>query len=134
METLHRIIANLFGRLDGPLHFRFIMQPAMAILFAIKDGINDAKLGNPAYFWAIVFTPDHRKTLIKGGWKSVGKIFILAVVLDVIYQLKVNHRIYPGETLIVAIVLAIIPYILIRGPVNRLISLRKQKSGQSLQA
>jgi hypothetical protein len=38
--------------------------------------------------------------------------------LDVIYQLKVNHSIYPGETLMVAIALA--PYLVVRGPINRL--------------
>jgi len=54
MGVWDRAIENLFGRLDGPLHFRFIMQPAMAIIFAVIDGVKDAKLGKTAYFWAMV--------------------------------------------------------------------------------
>ena len=127
MESiLQRIMENLFGRLDGPLHFRFILQPVMAIVFAIMDGMKDAKNGKPAYFWAVIGNPNHRKELLKEGWKHVGKIFILAVVLDVIYQLKVHHWIYPGEMLLTAFVLAIVPYVLLRGPVNRIVRLFKK--------
>ncbi len=61
------------------------------------------------------------------GWMRIGKIFILAVVLDVIYQIKVYHWWYPGETLAVAILLAIVPYIIVRGPINRIISWRRSK-------
>ena len=36
--------------------------------------------------------------MLKEGWKSIGKVFILAIVLDVVYQL-IEHRwtVYPGE-------------------------------------
>jgi hypothetical protein len=134
MEIWNRVVENLFGRLDGPLHFRFFMQPAMAILFAVIDGIKDAKLGRPAYFWAMVKNPDQRKELLKVGWKRISKIFILAVILDVIYQIKVYHWFYPGETLIVSILLAIIPYLLVRGPIERLVKWRTNKVAQDLQA
>jgi hypothetical protein len=50
----------------------------------------------------------------------VGKVFILAVVLDSIYQLIVHRGVYVLELLITATVLAIIPYVLVRGPVNRI--------------
>ena len=126
MENIwQRIIENLFGRLDGPLHFRFILQPLMAVIFAVIDGIKDAKNGKPAYFWAMIVNPEHRKELVKDGWKHVGKIFIIAIVLDIVYQIKVFHRIYPGEMLITAFFLAIVPYLLLRGPVNRIV--RKKK-------
>lgn len=120
METLQRIIENFFGRLDGPLHFRFILQPLMAFIFAAIDGLKDAKAGRPAYFWAIFTRPEQRKELWKDGWKHFGKIFILAIILDVIYQLKVQHTLYPGEMLLTALVLAVLPYVLLRGPVNRI--------------
>lgn len=116
-----RIVENLFGRLDGPLHFRIILQPLMAAIFAIIDGVKDAKIGKPPYFRAIFFDFGQRKEHIKNGWKSVGKIFIIAAILDIFYQLKVIHRVYPGETLIVSLVLAIVPYLLLRGPVNRVV-------------
>jgi hypothetical protein len=119
-EMWQRFVGNLFGRLDGPLHFRFIVQPLMAVIFAALDGIKDAKAGKPAYFWALASSPAHRRELLKDGWKHFGKIFILAIVLDVIYQLKVHHTVYPGEVLLVSLLLAVVPYVLLRGPVNRI--------------
>lgn len=126
METLQRIIENLFGRLDGPLHFRFILQPLMAFIFATIDGLKDAKAGRPAYFWAIFTRPEHRRELLKDGWKHFGKIFILAIILDAVYQLKVQHTLYPGEMLFVALVLAVVPYVVLRGPVNRIARVLKK--------
>jgi hypothetical protein len=134
MEVWHRVIESLFARLDGPLHFRLIVQPTMAAIFAIIDGVKDAKLGRPAYFWALVANPEQRKELLKIGWKRVGKIFFLAVILDIIYQLKVTHWVYPGETLIVAVLLAIVPYFLVRGPVNRLVRWRSHKVPSDIEA
>ena len=99
----------------------------MAIAFAVIDGIKDAKMGRPAYFWAMVKNPEERRALLRIGWKRIGKIFILAVVLDVIYQIKVYRWFYPGETLTVAILLAIVPYLLVRGPIDRLAKLLKNK-------
>jgi hypothetical protein len=106
----------------------------MAAIFAVIDGVKDAKLGRPAYFWAVVTTPEDRKELLKVGWKRVGKIFLLAVILDIIYQLKVTHWVYPGETLIVAVLLAIVPYLLLRGPINRLVRWRSHKVTPDLEA
>jgi len=125
-ELWNRLVGNLLGRLDGPLHFRIIVQPLMAIIFATLDGIKDAKAGKPAYGWAVFTSAEHRHDLLKDGWKHFGKIFILAIVLDVIYQLKVHHRIYPGETLLTALVLAVVPYVLLRGPVNRVVRMFKR--------
>ena len=115
-----RIVENFVGRFDGPMHFRMFVQPSMAIIFAVIDGMKDAKMGKPAYLWTIFVDSEQRREFLKSGWKQVGKIFVLAVVLDIVYQLKVFHKIYPGEILIVAFVLAIVPYVVLRGPVNRI--------------
>jgi hypothetical protein len=119
-EIWQRFVGNLFGRLDGPLHFRFIFQPLMAVIFAVIDGVKDAKNDKPAYFWAVIANPEHRADLMKDGWKHVGKIFIIGAILDFVYQLIVFRWVYPGELLIVAFLLAIVPYVLLRGPVNRI--------------
>lgn len=119
-----KFIENLLGRLDGPLHFRFIFQPLMAIVFAIIDGVSDSRMGKPAYLWAIIKNAEHRRELLRDGWKSIGKIFLLATTLDVIYQIKIHEGFHPLETIIVAIFLSIFPYLLFRGPVNRLIHKR----------
>ena len=120
-EIWQRFAENFVNRLDGPLHFRFIIQPLMAVIFATLDGLKDAKGGRPAYGWAVFTSAEHRKDLLRDGWKHFGKIFILAIVLDVIYQVKVHHAFYPFETLLTALVLAVVPYMLLRGPVNRIV-------------
>jgi len=119
-NVLHRIAENLVGRLHGPLTFRLILQPVMAIAYALVDGRRDGLAGKPPYFWALLTDPGHRRDMLRNGWKSVGKIFLLAIVLDAIYQLIALRRFYPGEALLVAAILALLPYLLVRGPVNRL--------------
>ncbi len=118
---------NLVARLDGPLHFRFIFQPLMATIFAVIDGVKDAKMGKPPYFWAMIVSPGRRKELIKDGWKSVCKIFVFAMLLEAIYQVKVHHSDYRGYVFIAPFVLAILPYLLLRGPTNRLVRLLWKK-------
>ena len=131
MFNWERVITQLFARLGGPLHFRFIMQPLMAAILATIDGVKDGRAGRPAYLWEMISTASDRKQLLREGWKRVSRVFLLAVVLDVIYQLIEFHWIYPGETLIVAVVLAIIPYFLIRGPINRFVKWRIKRKGQN---
>ena len=117
-----RISHNLVARVTGPMHFRLLLQPGMATFFAIRDGLKDARECKPPYFWGLFTDKGERESMVKNGWKSVGKVFILAIVLDVVYQL-IEHRwtVYPGEAVLVALILAIVPYLLIRGPVNRIV-------------
>ena len=122
-EMLTRTWENLIGRLHGPLTLRLIIQPTVATILAIRAGVKDAQEGRPPYFWTILTNPAHRHDLLQQGWKDVGKVFILAAVLDVIYQFITVRWLYPGETLITAAVLAILPYLLIRGAVTRIMNL-----------
>jgi hypothetical protein len=102
------------------MKFRLVLQPAMAAFFAIRSGLADARTGKPPYFWGLLSDPAERKRMLKDGWKSVGRVFILAFVLDVIYQIIVLHFVYIGEALIVAFILAIVPYLILRGLVTRI--------------
>src|SRR5262250_575806 len=92
-----RVGEQLLARVSGPMKFRLVLQPAMAAFFAIRAGLADAKAGRPPYFWALLSEPGRRKEIIKDGWKSVGRVFILALVLDVVYQIIVLRFVYPGE-------------------------------------
>jgi hypothetical protein len=46
----------------------------------------------------------------------------VGVALDLIYQLIALYRIRPVESLIVATVLAVIPYLIVRGLTNRIMT------------
>jgi len=113
--------SDFISRFDGPLHLRFIMQPLMAVLFALRDGIRDAREGQAAYLWAVLTDPRHRRYLLEDGWKGISKVFVIAYLLDVVYQLLEWHGLKPLQALLTAIILAVIPYALLRGPVNRLV-------------
>jgi hypothetical protein len=119
-EFFSRVWEMLIGRLDGPLTFRLLMQPAVAVILAIRAGLRDAREGRPPYFfWSVFTNPVRRPELFRLVWQDVGKVFVVAIALDVIYELIVYRWVYPGQALIVATVLAIIPYLLIRGPITR---------------
>ena len=119
-EIWTRFADNLASRVTGPMKFRLILQPAMAAFFAIRSGLADARAGKPPYFWALVWDPAQRADMIRDGWKSVGRVFILALALDVVYQIIVLRFVYVGEAVIVAFILAIVPYLILRGLVTRL--------------
>ena len=76
MFNWERVITQLFARLDGPLHFRFIMQPLMAAILATIDGVKDGRAGRAAYLWEMVSTAADRKQLLREGWKRVSRVFL----------------------------------------------------------
>ncbi len=122
-EILQRVWDDLIGRLHGPLTFRLLLQPIVAMSFAVRDGYRDAMAGRPPYFWAVFTDAGHRAELLREGWKAVAKVYVFAVILDVVYQIIVFRWVYPGESLLVAALLAFVPYILFRGPINRVVRL-----------
>jgi hypothetical protein len=102
-----RVVQNLIDRITGPMNLRFILQPVMASVFAIIAGLRDAKAGRPPYFWSLI-KGQNRQADIKEGWKSVGKVIIVALALDIIYQVIILHFVYPGEAVIIAFVIVIL--------------------------
>lgn len=119
-EIFVRYVEHLLGRLDGPMHFRFIVQPIVATVLAVRAGLRDAREGRPAFFWTVLTKPEGRRESLIQIWKDMGRLLIIAVILDVIYQLIVHRWIYPLELVTTAVVLAFVPYVLIHGPVNRI--------------
>ncbi len=119
-QIFARVGQNLYARLTGPMNLRLIIQPTVATILAIRAGLRDARQDRPAFFWAVLQNPAHRRELLRQGWKDVGKVFILATILDLVYQLIVHRRVYIPELLITAVALAIVPYVLLRGPISRI--------------
>ena len=127
-EFFSRIWNDMVARIGGPMKFRIILQPLVSLYFAYKAGKRDAKTGSVPFFWGLIFNTGDRKSLAVQGWKDVGKVFIVAIVIDIIYQLilifskETQSSFYPFESIIVAFILAFIPYLLFRGLFNRLFS------------
>lgn len=95
-------------------------RPAMAVIAAVHDGVRDAQLGRSPYFWTIVSDPAKRAGRLREGLVSTARIMLLGIGMDVIYQLKQLGTLFPGEAVIIALALAFLPYLLLRGPVQRI--------------
>lgn len=118
-EALARGWGNLIGRWDGPMSFRLLVQPAVAILFAIRAGIHDARENKPTFLGCAISNPRSWRARMRQSWKDVGKVFIVALILDSIYQVVVHSGIFALEMLITATVLALVPYMVFRDLVSR---------------
>jgi hypothetical protein len=118
----------IVSRSNGMFHMRFIMQPVVASILGIRAGRADARHGKPPYLWSVSRADDtyDRRALLREGWSDVGKMYSIAIVLDVIYELITFHWVYPVQALIIATVLALIPYLVFRGLANRLASTRRK--------
>lgn len=117
--TFHRFWHDLVERPDEPMRFRFILQPAMAILAAILDGLKDARAGRSPYFWAVLHVPQERVGRLREGLNATARTILLGLAVDVIYQAIVLKTFYPGEALVIALLLAFVPYLGMRGLVAR---------------
>ena len=120
LEMLQRVVEQLIGRAGGPLRFRLFIMPLVVTFLAVRAGLKDAREGQPAFLWAILTNPAERHRLLLSGLKDIGRILIVAVVLDTTYLLVLLRAFYPVQLFIVAVACAIVPYVLIRGPVTRL--------------
>lgn len=112
--------AELSERFDGPMWMRLAIQPTVASVLAIRSGLRDAREGRVPYFWSLLSEPAHRREMLRDGWKSVSKVFLLVIVLDIVYQYISGGPILLRQSLILAILLAIIPYLALRGVTTRL--------------
>ncbi|MGB7952113.1 MAG: hypothetical protein WCH75_30870 [Candidatus Binatia bacterium] len=119
-EILTRFWDQLIARPSGPLAFRLILQPIMVTILAVRDGLKDARAGRPLYTWTLLTDPAHRASYLREGLKRASRVIVFALVMDAIYQFIVLHRFYPGEALVIAFVVAVLPYLLIRGPAARI--------------
>ena len=119
-EVRARIFTSIAERPGGPMTFRFILQPVMAALLAAIDGIRDARSGTPPYFWGLITGTTKRVDRIYDGVIATSRVILLGLGMDVAYQLIEFKTFYPGEAAIVAVLLAFIPYLLLRGPFARL--------------
>jgi hypothetical protein len=119
-EAQARMWHDIFERPGGPMSFRFFLQPLMATIAAAADGYNDARLGRSPYFWTILHDPDKRQGRLTEGVNATARILLIGVCMDAIYQYRSFDTFYPMEALIIAIALAFIPYLLLRGPAARI--------------
>jgi hypothetical protein len=115
----HRFWPDLVARLHGPGRMRFILQPTVAIILGARDGVKDARGGNPPFLWGLVFRRSDRPGLMRSALASVRNLIAIAILLDIISQLLIFHIVHPGAALVVGPVLIAWPYAASRALANR---------------
>ncbi|MFI8716674.1 hypothetical protein ACIGHF_02140 [Stenotrophomonas sp. NPDC077464] len=124
IDFLTRFWTDMIHRAEGPMTFRFFLQPTMALITATIDGIRDARSGRTPYAWLIAHSePVARKAAWREGVTATARILLLGVAMDVIYQFRTlgGFR-YPAEAFVIAVLLGFVPYLLLRGPIARMAS------------
>ncbi|UWQ93637.1 hypothetical protein K3727_21845 (plasmid) [Rhodobacteraceae bacterium M382] len=123
----HEILNGLIARSDGAFHLRLLLQPTMALVFAVIDGRKDAATGEPPYLWALLSRPGQRRARIKSAWEAIGKVFVVAIILDCLYQYVSFGSIKLTIAVLAALILCALPYTVVRGPISRLSRMRSSK-------
>lgn len=124
-EIAQRVWHDMFSRPDGPLSFRFIMQPTVAALLAIRDGVRDGRTAGPTFLVALITGAKGRRALLRDAMQRIGRLLIVALTLDVIYQSLVFGKVYPGEAVLVAFIFGFLPYAITRGIVARVVKMKR---------
>jgi hypothetical protein len=118
-EAFRQFWHDLIERPDGPMRFRFFLQPLMAAIAAIHDGRGDARAGRSPFFMTVLRNPQERVGRLREGLNRTARIILLGMAMDVIYQRLVFKTFYPDQALVVALLLGFVPYLIIRGLVLR---------------
>lgn len=119
-EAFQRILRNLGERPGRRMWFRFVLQPSMAAIAAIYDGLKDVRTGRSPYFWTLLRHRHERFARLREGLNATARILFLGLAMDTVYQVVEFTKFYPVEALIIALLLGFVPYLLIRGLVVRL--------------
>lgn len=118
-EVLTRIWHNMLDRPGGPFVFRFVLQPIMATMAALRDGIHDARTGRAPFLHTVLTDPARRRTRLDEALVATSRIVLLGLAIDTAYQVIEFESFHPAEAVIIALLLAFVPYLVLRGPVTR---------------
>jgi len=132
-EVRARVWQNLLDRAGGPMTFRFILQPIMATIAAFLDGVKDARMGRAPFLETVLFNPAKRAGRLQEAVIATARIILLGLVIDAIYQFIEFRTFHPAEAVIIALLLAFVPYVALRGIISRIARwwLGRQSAGAS---
>ncbi|MBP2648994.1 MAG: hypothetical protein H6Q77_2618 [Gemmatimonadetes bacterium] len=118
-EFFRRSFEELLGRVHGPLHFRLAIMPIVAASVAIRAGLRDVREGRRSFILAVVTARGEERQRLRRSWRrDLGRVLIVGFLIDTVYQIVMFRAFYPGQALIVTLVLAVLPYLLFRSPMR----------------
>ena len=94
-------LTDIPKRLAGPGRFRFILQPTVAMLLGARDGIADARAGQPPYLLAMLTGSSSRRALAASALAAIANLVLMGILLDAVFQRVILGVAYPGAALLV---------------------------------
>jgi Na+/H+-translocating membrane pyrophosphatase len=120
LDAFERLVA----RFTGPMHIRFIVQPVMAAILGIRDGIRDAKEGQTPFLCELCTRPESRSPQLKKALRRLIIPLPIAIILDAIVQYMLFRRVRVLGAVILGTAIMGLPYSLAREISNRVASAR----------
>jgi hypothetical protein len=96
------------------------LQPIIATVAALRDGISDARAGRAPFLWTVLTDPSKRGGRLVEALIATSRIVLLGLAIDTVYQVLEFKAFHPAEAVIIALLLAFVPYLLLRGLVTRI--------------
>jgi hypothetical protein len=112
-DNLARILSDLVARTTGPMWFRLILQPLVAIILGVHAGLRNARAARslpPSHTLDEVY----RSRMLRQALYDVGKVALIGGLLDLVFQWIALHKIYPLEAVLVVFFIVVLPYQVIR--------------------
>jgi hypothetical protein len=116
-EMFSRVWNDFVARTTGPMWFRLIIQPAIAVAFGVRAGLRNARRDPSQSPPARTLDPEFRRVMFRQALRDVGKVLVVGVGLDAAFQLIALRAFYPLEALIVGFLLVALPYQIVRSVV-----------------
>ena len=82
IPSITEIGSDLIGRLHGPFSFRFVLQPIMAAIFAVRYGVEDADEEAGRLLLEVVANPAEQGQLLREGFHHMLRVIALGVVMN----------------------------------------------------
>jgi len=118
MDASPDMLARVIARLTGPMHMRFVIQPIMAILLGIRDGVQDARTGAPPFVWDLYATQG-RLPKLEMALRRILIPIAVAIVFDAIVQYMLFQEVRVLGAIVLGTMLMGVPYSAARGIANR---------------
>lgn len=116
---------DVLSRFVGPGRFRFLFQPAVAMILGIIGGKRDATAGRPPYLWSIIHREADWKEAMQAGFDTISTMLILGILADIVFQYILFRIVHIAPALILGPILITVPYASARGISNRIFRNRR---------
>ena len=125
-----QFLDELPQRFSGPGRFRFVLQPAMAILLGWRGGLADARAGRSAFLYGLLAGGEVRREFLHSGWRATRDLVAMGIVLDAVVQFLIYRQVHPGAALLMGPAMISAPYAVARAAANRTALLKRGGPGR----